>query len=41
VIVEQNTRDVVKRAYVMQSGQIVLAESAEAILDRADLFSLL
>lgn len=44
LIVEQNVRDVLgvaKRAYVMQSGQIVLAESSDVILDRTDLFALL
>ncbi|HVV21285.1 MAG TPA: ABC transporter ATP-binding protein [Pseudonocardiaceae bacterium] len=44
LIVEQNVRDVLgvaKRAYVMQSGQIVLAEPSDVILDRTDLFALL
>jgi branched-chain amino acid transport system ATP-binding protein len=44
LIVEQNVRDVLAvaiRAYVMQSGQIVLAESSEVILERTDLFALL
>jgi branched-chain amino acid transport system ATP-binding protein len=44
LIVEQNVRDVLgvaKRGYVMQSGQIVLAESSAVILDRTDLFALL
>lgn len=44
LIVEQNVRDVLavaSRAYVMQSGQIVLAESSEVILERTDLFALL
>lgn len=44
LIVEQNVRDVLRcaeRAYVMQSGQIVLAAPSEEILERTDLFSLL
>jgi branched-chain amino acid transport system ATP-binding protein len=44
LIVEQNVRDVLavaQRAYVMQSGQIVLSDQADRILDRTDLFSLL
>jgi branched-chain amino acid transport system ATP-binding protein len=44
LIVEQNVRDVLavaQRAYVMRSGQIVLSDRAEKILDRTDLFSLL
>lgn len=44
LIVEQNVRDVLAvatRAYVMQSGRIVLAEESGAILERTDLFALL
>ena len=44
LIVEQNIRDVLavaSRAYVMQSGRIILAESSADILARDDLFSYL
>ncbi|MEJ1229978.1 MAG: hypothetical protein WDM88_04025 [Galbitalea sp.] len=44
LIVEQNIREVLAlagRAYVMQSGHIILSESSGDVLAREDLFSFL